>query len=73
MKIKVNDNLTNIFNFIESRTEPIRYQELVQFVIDYDLYQEFYLNNVIVNRLFDEKMKDFERGTNEKETFNSIG
>ena len=73
MKIKVNDNLTNIFNFIESRTEPIKYQELVQFVIDYDLYQEFYLNNVIVNRLFDEKMKGFERGINEKETFNSIG
>lgn len=73
MKIKVNDNLTNIFNFIESRTEPIKYQELVQFVIDYDLYQEFYLNNVIINRMFDEKMKGFERGINEKETFNSIG
>lgn len=73
MKIKVNDNLTNIFNFIESRTEPIKYQELVQFVIDYDLYQEFYMNNVIVNKLFDEKMKSFERGNNEKEAFDFIG
>ena len=64
MKIKVNDNLTNIFNFIESRTEILQYKDLVQFVIDYDLYQEFYMNNVIINRLFDEKMKSF--ANNEK-------
>ena len=62
MKIKVNDNLTNIFNFIESRTEPVKYHELVQFVIDYDLYKEFYMNNVIINKLFDEKMKSLKGG-----------
>ena len=56
-KIKVNDNLTNIFNFIQSALKPFTFQELIQYVLDYDLYQEFYLNQQIIYRLYDEKIK----------------
>ena len=61
-KIKVNDNLTNIFNFIESSLKPFSYYELIQYVLDYDLYQEFYLNNAIINRLYEEKMNELKKG-----------
>lgn len=60
MKIKVNDNLTNIFNYIQANPEFIEFHDLVQYVIDYDLYREFYLNQQIIFRLLDEhnrKMK----------------
>lgn len=56
-KIKVNDNLTNIFNFIETSKEDLSYMQLIQYCLDYDLYQEFYLNNTIINRLYDERIK----------------
>lgn len=58
-KIKVNDNLLNIFNFIQSNLKPIGYNELLQYVLDYDLYQEFYLNHAIIIKLFDEKNRSF--------------
>lgn len=60
-KIKVNDNLTNIFNFIQSALKPFTFQELVQYVLDYDLYQEFYLNQQIIYRLYDEKIKQLSK------------
>ena len=56
-KIIVNDNLTNIFNYINSAKEPISYMELIQYVIDYDLYKEFYLNHEIIKYLYEDKMK----------------
>ena len=56
-KIIVNDNLTNIFNYINSAKEPISYMELIQYVIDYDLYNEFYLNHEIIKYLYEDKMK----------------
>lgn len=67
-KIKVNDNLTNIFNYIQSAIEIFSFQELIQYVIDYDLYREFYLNQQIIFRLYDEKIRSLKGGSeNEKE------
>ena len=57
-KILVNDNLTNIFNYINSAKEPISYMELIQYVIDYDLYKEFYLNHEIIKYLYEDKMHE---------------
>ena len=57
-KIIVNDNLTNIFNYINSAKEPISYMELIQYVIDYDLYKEFYLNYEIIKYLYEDKMHE---------------
>lgn len=54
MKIKVNDNLVNILNYINTSEVVISYTELLQYVIDYDMYAEFYYNQMIILKLVDE-------------------
>lgn len=44
MKIKINDNFTNIMNFIHANEEVITYHDLLQYCIDYDQYKEYYNN-----------------------------
>lgn len=53
-KIKVNDNLVNILNYINTAEVKISYTELLQYVIDYDMYAEFYYNQMIIIKLIDE-------------------
>lgn len=65
-KIKVNDNLTNIFNYIESQLNIFPFKDLVQYVLDYDLYQEFYLNQHIIFKLYEEKIENLRREKNEQ-------
>lgn len=72
MKIKVNDNLTNIFNYIETQMVPFTLYDLVQYILDYDLYQEFYLNQQLIYRLYDEKIKSFENRKEEKKNETQI-
>lgn len=72
MKIKVNDNLTNIFNYIQSTKTEISFHDLVQYVLDYDLYQEFYLNQQIIYRLLDEKNRSIREGDKNEKTINDI-
>lgn len=71
-KIKVNDNLTNIFNYIETQMVPFTLHDLVQYILDYDLYQEFYLNQQLIYRLYDEKIKSFENRKEEKKNETEI-
>lgn len=66
MKIKVNDNLTNIFNYIDSQLTEFSFKDLVQYVLDYDLYQEFYLNQQIIFKLYEEKNRLFKERKDEK-------
>lgn len=40
----VNDNFTNILNFINSSEHEVSYVDLLQYCIDYDQYKEYYLN-----------------------------
>lgn len=40
----VNDNFTNILNYIESSDQVLSYYDLIQYCIDYDQYKELYLN-----------------------------
>lgn len=40
----INDNFTNILNYILSSDKKVTYSELLQYVIDYDQYKEYYLN-----------------------------
>lgn len=40
----INDNFTNILNYILSSDKKVSYDELLQYVIDYDQYKEYYLN-----------------------------
>ena len=72
MKIKVNDNLTNIFNYIETQMVPFTLYDLVQYILDYDLYQEFYLNQQLIYRLYYEKIKSFENRKEEKKNETQI-
>ena len=62
MKIKVNDNLVNILNYINTADKHISYLELFQFVIDYDLYAEFYYNQQIILKLVEEKNELIKKG-----------
>lgn len=72
MKIKVNDNLTNIFNYIQSTKTEISFYDLVQYVLDYDLYQEFYLNQQIIYRLLDEKNRLIIEGDKHEKEINNL-
>lgn len=71
-KIRVNDNLTNIFNYIQSTKTEISFHDMVQYVLDYDLYQEFYLNQQIIYRLLDEKNRSIREGDKNEKTINDI-
>lgn len=53
-EIKVNQDLTSIFNFIESNEYKIKFMELIQYCIDYDLYSQLYIHLPIIMRLLDD-------------------
>ena len=57
MKVKVNENLTSLFNFIKEYRGVLSWFELVQWAIDYDMYQELYIHNMIISKLVDEHNK----------------
>lgn len=57
MKIKVNQNLLSIFEFIKTYEGNRIWQDLIQYVLDYELYAEFYLHFKIIQIYVDEKLK----------------
>lgn len=54
MKVKVNENLTSIINYINDSETTVSWSELVQYSIDYRMYQELYINQAIIQKLMDE-------------------
>lgn len=54
-RTSINDNFTNIFNYIQSSKEKVTYADLLQYVIDYDQYKEYYLNYHIFKDILLEK------------------
>lgn len=54
VKIKVNEELTSIFNYVNSEMGVVLWSELIQYCIDYGLYKELYLNHFIIERLVTE-------------------
>lgn len=62
MKIKVNDNLINIINFIRSNPEKLTFYEVIQYCIDYDQYKEVYQNYHIIKDLILEHNKEIDLG-----------
>ena len=54
LKIKVNDNLNSIYNFINSKNDKISWYELIQWCIDYDCYKELYSNHFLINHVLEE-------------------
>ena len=63
MKIKVNDNFTNIMNYIRAADHRVTYYELLQYCIDYDQYKELYTNYHVFKDLILEHNKEIELGT----------
>lgn len=57
MKIKINDNFTNILNFIHSADNIVHYYDLVQYCIDYAQYNELYNNYHVFKDLLIEHNK----------------
>lgn len=62
MQIKVNENLTSIFNFINDCETEMTYKNLVQFCIDYKCYKELYIHQSIINKLVEEHNYDIKGG-----------
>lgn len=54
MKVKVNENLTSIINYINDTEKTVSWFEIVQYSIDYRMYQELYINQAIIQKLMDE-------------------
>ena len=61
IKIKVNEELTSIFNFVNSNMNMVTWSELIQYCIDYGLYKELYLHHFIIERLVDEHNEEIKR------------
>lgn len=61
MKVEVNDNFNMIHNYIISAVEPVKFSELLQYCIDYDLYKEFYVNLPVFRVLIEEKNLSFSK------------
>lgn len=62
MKIKVNENLTSIINFIRDYEGIVNWDELVQYCLDYRMYEELYINQSIMQRLISEHNDQFRLG-----------
>ena len=53
-KVKPNENLFAIFNYINSDEYYLSYQDIIQFCIDYEYYKELYEHWHIVKPLIDQ-------------------
>lgn len=62
MKIRVNENLTSLFNYIREYDGIVTWFDLIQYSLDYKLYQELYVNNMIIDRLINEHNSDYLAG-----------
>lgn len=62
MKIKINDNFNSLLNFIRAADHEITFYELIQFVIDYDLFKEFYPNYHLFRDILLEHNQDIRSG-----------
>lgn len=63
MKIKVNDNFTNIMNYIRSADHVVSYYELLMYCVDYDQYKELYSNYHVFKDLMLEHNQEIKDGT----------
>lgn len=62
MKVKINENLTSLFNYVNECESYVSWKELVQFALDYKMYQELYMNVHVIQKLIDEHNDDINKG-----------
>lgn len=53
-KIIVNEDLQSIFNYVSTNENVVTWQELIMFVTDYHIYEQLYLNHMIIEKLVNE-------------------
>lgn len=51
MKIKFNQKLLSIFNYIDTCEYPVSFSELVDWSVDMDCYKELFVNMHIIEKL----------------------
>lgn len=66
MKIEINDNFNMIQNYILSALEPVKFKDLLQYCIDYQLYEELYVNLTVFKILIDEKNLSLDKSNNKE-------
>ena len=66
IKVEINDNFNMIFNYIVSAVSTVKFKELLQYCIDYDLYEDFYVNLTVFEILRHEKNVSLLKQDNEK-------
>lgn len=60
MKIKFNQKLLSIFNYIDTCENPVSFTELVDWSVDMDCYKELFVNMHIIEKLRQEHNTDIE-------------
>ncbi len=57
MKIKFNENLISILNFIDNNSHSISFREMLQWCIDMECYEDYYKHYHIIKPILDEHNK----------------
>ena len=72
MRIKLNDNLRNLINYIDSLSDipdvDISWRQYLQYAIDLDMFKEFTMNYYMLRDLWNEKVKEIKNKDNKNET-----
>lgn len=63
MKIAVTENLTSLINYIRELDHEVDWHEFVQFAIDYECYQDLYINIPVLNLLVQDHNKQIQNYT----------
>lgn len=61
MKVKFNQKLLSIFNYIDTCENPISFDDIVSWSIDMDCYTELYVNYHIIEKLRIEHNEDVQK------------
>lgn len=59
MKIKFNENLVSIINYIDTKEEFVSFRELLQWCIDMECYKELYIHFHILFPILEEHNKNY--------------
>ena len=51
IKIKVNQNLLSLFNYINTSETYVTWSELIQWALDYECYKELFLHHLMIDHL----------------------
>lgn len=62
MRVKVNDNFNSIRSYIRQADHIVSKYELLEYVTDYDMFKEYYLNYHLFIDLLNEHNEEFMKG-----------